>query len=167
MAKSSEPEKPAVTLPGTVEKIIPGNSIANEKAQISVEDAEHLYSCLLYTSMAGYHEVRDVQGLGVHQSVHGKKSELAKVSRVYVAGREDFLIKILSSSRCIVMVGQNCHAAGRRVVGEGLSSRRAANDLRVVRVWIPVCVVRVQMQAQYQKNRKKRRRDRCNNDARP
>jgi hypothetical protein len=43
MPKSSEPEKPAVTLPGTVEKIIPGSVVAPEKAQISVEDAEHLY----------------------------------------------------------------------------------------------------------------------------
>jgi hypothetical protein len=43
MPKSSDQEKPAVTLPGTVEKIIPENSIAPEKAQISVEGAEHLY----------------------------------------------------------------------------------------------------------------------------
>jgi uncharacterized cupredoxin-like copper-binding protein len=43
MAKSSEPEKTAVTLQGTVKKIIPGNSIGTEKAQISVQDAEHLY----------------------------------------------------------------------------------------------------------------------------
>jgi hypothetical protein len=39
----SEPEKPAVTLPGTVEKIIPANIVGPEKAQISVEGAEHLY----------------------------------------------------------------------------------------------------------------------------
>jgi hypothetical protein len=43
MPKLSEPEKPAVTLPGTVEKIIPGSVIAPEKAQITVEDADHLY----------------------------------------------------------------------------------------------------------------------------
>ncbi len=43
MPKASEPEKPAVTLPATVEKIIPGSVVAPEKAQISVEDAEHLY----------------------------------------------------------------------------------------------------------------------------
>ena len=36
-------EKPAVTLSGTVDKIIPANSFEDEKAQISVEDAEHLY----------------------------------------------------------------------------------------------------------------------------
>jgi hypothetical protein len=43
MPKLIEPEKPAVILAGTVEKIIPSNSFAPEKAQISVEDAEHLY----------------------------------------------------------------------------------------------------------------------------
>jgi hypothetical protein len=43
MPDDSEPQKPAVTLPGTVEKIIPANPIAPEKAQISVEGAEHLY----------------------------------------------------------------------------------------------------------------------------
>jgi uncharacterized cupredoxin-like copper-binding protein len=43
MSKLNEQEKPSVTLRGTVEKIIPGNSIGAEKAQISVQDAEHLY----------------------------------------------------------------------------------------------------------------------------
>ena len=43
MPNLSEPEKPAVTLPGTVEKIIPANVVAAEKAQISVPDAEDLY----------------------------------------------------------------------------------------------------------------------------
>ena len=43
MEKAIEPEKPAVTLEGTVEKIIPGNHVETEKAQITVEDAEHLY----------------------------------------------------------------------------------------------------------------------------
>jgi uncharacterized cupredoxin-like copper-binding protein len=43
MPKPNEPEKPAVTLPATVEKIIPGSVVAPEKAQISVENAEHLY----------------------------------------------------------------------------------------------------------------------------
>jgi hypothetical protein len=38
-----EPEKPAVTLPGTVEKIIPANRVEPEKAQISVQDADELY----------------------------------------------------------------------------------------------------------------------------
>jgi hypothetical protein len=39
----SEPERTAVTLPGTVEKIIPANIVGPEKAQISVEGAEDLY----------------------------------------------------------------------------------------------------------------------------
>jgi len=43
MPDASEQQKPAVTLPGTVEKIIPANPIAPEKAQISIEAAEHLY----------------------------------------------------------------------------------------------------------------------------
>ena len=43
MPDASEPQKPAVILPGTVEKIIPANTVAGEKAQISVEGAEHLY----------------------------------------------------------------------------------------------------------------------------
>ncbi len=43
MPDASEPQKPSVTLPGTVEKIIPANPIAPEKAQISIEGAEDLY----------------------------------------------------------------------------------------------------------------------------
>jgi hypothetical protein len=39
-----EPEKPSVTLPGTVEKIIPSVTRSEpEKAQIAVEGADHLY----------------------------------------------------------------------------------------------------------------------------
>jgi hypothetical protein len=41
-AASSE-EKPSVTLPGTVEKIIPAVGPIPEKAQIAVETAEDLY----------------------------------------------------------------------------------------------------------------------------
>lgn len=42
---STEREKPSVTLPGTVEKIIPGVPYSDEpeKAQIAVEGADHLY----------------------------------------------------------------------------------------------------------------------------
>jgi len=36
-------DKPAVTLPGTVEKIIPGGPSEPEKAQIAVETADDLY----------------------------------------------------------------------------------------------------------------------------
>jgi hypothetical protein len=41
---AQESEKPAITLPGTVEKIIPPLHPAEpEKAQIAVEGADHLY----------------------------------------------------------------------------------------------------------------------------
>ena len=43
MPDTNQSEKPKVTLPGTVEKIIPANPIAPEKAQIAVEGADHLY----------------------------------------------------------------------------------------------------------------------------
>jgi hypothetical protein len=43
MPETSKPEKPAVTLPGTVDKIIPENRVEPEKAQISVEGGDHLY----------------------------------------------------------------------------------------------------------------------------
>ena len=43
MPKSIEPERPSLTLQGTVEKIIPESSVAPEKAQILVETDEHLY----------------------------------------------------------------------------------------------------------------------------
>ena len=43
-AENSSTEKPSVTLPGTVEKIIPApHDEEPEKAQISVEGADHLY----------------------------------------------------------------------------------------------------------------------------
>ena len=44
-AQNSSTEKPSITLPGTVEKIIPAAPHAEqpEKAQISVEGADHLY----------------------------------------------------------------------------------------------------------------------------
>jgi hypothetical protein len=41
--KSAEKDKPSITLPGTVEKIIPAVGPIPEKAQISVETAEDLY----------------------------------------------------------------------------------------------------------------------------
>jgi hypothetical protein len=43
VSETNESEKPKVTLPGTVEKIIPANHISPEKAQIAVEGADHLY----------------------------------------------------------------------------------------------------------------------------
>src|SRR5579864_5384998 len=41
--KKSSDEKPAITLPGTVEKIVPPVYSEPEKAQIHVEGADHLY----------------------------------------------------------------------------------------------------------------------------
>jgi hypothetical protein len=70
MAKLIEPEKPAVILSGTVEKIIPGSSIANEKAQISVEDAEHLY--------------REIRVDNTLQDENGKKVSLKPGAQVQV-----------------------------------------------------------------------------------
>jgi hypothetical protein len=44
MAAKPKDEKPSVTLPGTVEKIIPPiTPVETEKAQITVEGAEDLY----------------------------------------------------------------------------------------------------------------------------
>ena len=41
--EEDSPEKPNVTLPGTVEKIIPGVGSEPEKAQIRIEGADDLY----------------------------------------------------------------------------------------------------------------------------
>jgi hypothetical protein len=42
--ESGSAEKPTVTLPGTVEKIIPAvGNLVPEQAQINIEGAEHLY----------------------------------------------------------------------------------------------------------------------------
>jgi hypothetical protein len=43
VSETNESEKPKVTLPGTVEKIIPASHVSPEKAQITVEGADHLY----------------------------------------------------------------------------------------------------------------------------
>jgi hypothetical protein len=43
MPNAAEQDKPTVTLPGIVEKIIPASIVGPEKAQISVEGAEELY----------------------------------------------------------------------------------------------------------------------------
>ena len=45
MSDESKPEKPSITLPGTVEKIIPAVPAVDEpeKAQISLEGADELY----------------------------------------------------------------------------------------------------------------------------
>jgi hypothetical protein len=44
MSEEISPEKPSVTLPGTVEKIIkPPHPSEPEKAQIAIDGADHLY----------------------------------------------------------------------------------------------------------------------------
>ena len=70
MLKLIELEKPAVILTGTVEKIIPANSFAPEKAQISVEDSEHLY--------------REIRVENTLQDENGKKVGLKPGARVEV-----------------------------------------------------------------------------------
>ena len=70
MAETSKPEKPAVTLPGTVEKIIPENPVEPEKAQISVEGAEHLY--------------REIRVENTLQDEKGKKVSLKEGAHVEV-----------------------------------------------------------------------------------
>jgi len=70
MQKLFEPEKPAVTLHGTVEKIIPGNSAEPEKAQVAVDDADHLY--------------REIRVDNMLQDGDGKKVALKLGSRVEV-----------------------------------------------------------------------------------
>lgn len=70
MQKLFEPEKPAVTLHGTVEKIIPGNSVVTERAQVSVDGGEHLY--------------REIRVDNVLQDGNGNKVALKLGSRVEV-----------------------------------------------------------------------------------
>jgi hypothetical protein len=66
-------EKPSVTLPGTVEKIIPPSAPSEpEKAQISVEGADDLYKEIRIenslTTESG-HEVRLTKGAEVEVTV--------------------------------------------------------------------------------------------------
>jgi hypothetical protein len=70
MLKLIEPDKPAVILTGTVERIVPANSLAPEKAQISVEDSEHLY--------------REIRVENTLQDEYGKKVRLKPGARVEV-----------------------------------------------------------------------------------
>jgi hypothetical protein len=64
-------EKPSVTLPGTVEKIIrPPHPSMPEKAQIAVEGADHLY--------------REIRIDNTLEDVHGKKLSLKQGTHVEV-----------------------------------------------------------------------------------
>ncbi len=67
----TSPEKAAVTLPGTVEKIIPPLAPTQpEKAQIAVEGAEHLY--------------REIRVENTLQDPDGKEVKLKKGATVEV-----------------------------------------------------------------------------------
>jgi|HubBroStandDraft_5_1064220.scaffolds.fasta_scaffold231487_2 uncharacterized cupredoxin-like copper-binding protein len=70
MLKLIKPEKPTVTLSGTVEKIISENGMMPERAQISVEDAEHLY--------------REIRLENTLQDENGKKVELKPGAHVEI-----------------------------------------------------------------------------------
>jgi hypothetical protein len=75
MPNLTEPGKPTVTLTGTVGTIIPANSVEGEKAQIAVEDAEHLYK-----------ELRVENGL---KDEHGKEMALKPGAHVDVTTEAD------------------------------------------------------------------------------
>jgi hypothetical protein len=70
--KNTADEKPSVTLPGTVEKIIPAVPEAEEpeKAQISLEGADHLY--------------REIRIENVLEKGNGEKVQLKKGAHVDV-----------------------------------------------------------------------------------
>lgn len=71
MSEKPKREKPSVTLPGTVEKIIPAiHTNDPEKAQISVEGADHLY--------------REIRVENALKDEHGKKVRLKEGTHVDV-----------------------------------------------------------------------------------
>ena len=69
------PDKPSVTLPGTVEKVIPAVGREPEKAQISVESADDLY--------------REVRIENTLQDAEGKQVSLKKGAEVEVTIEAD------------------------------------------------------------------------------
>jgi hypothetical protein len=75
MSKLPDQEKPAVTLPGTVEKIIPENRVEPEKAQIAVQGAEHLYREIRVenTLQADGKEVKLKPGAEVQVTIEAEK----------------------------------------------------------------------------------------------
>ncbi len=72
MSDESKPEKPSVTLAGTVEKIIPAIPAVEEpeKAQISVEGADQLY--------------REIRVENALEDEEGKKVQLKEGAKVDV-----------------------------------------------------------------------------------
>ena len=73
--EKASPDKPSVTLPGTVEKVIPAMGIEPEKAQITVEGAEDLY--------------REVRIENTLQDEDGKQVSLKKGAEVEVTIEAD------------------------------------------------------------------------------
>ena len=75
-SQNASTEKPSVTLPGTVEKIIPSpHDEEPEKAQISVEGADHLY--------------REIRIENTLEDGNGKKVKLEKGAHVEVTIEAD------------------------------------------------------------------------------
>lgn len=75
-SQNTSTEKSSVTLPGTVEKIIPSpHDEEPEKAQISVEGADHLY--------------REIRIENVLENADGKKVKLEKGAHVDVTIEAD------------------------------------------------------------------------------
>jgi hypothetical protein len=74
--ESDSVEKPTVTLPGTVEKIIPAvGNLVPEQAQINIEGAEHLY--------------REVRIENTLQDADGNEVSLKKDAEVEVTIKAD------------------------------------------------------------------------------
>jgi hypothetical protein len=73
--EKSSPDKPSVTLPGVVEKIIPAMGEEPEKAQIAIEGADELY--------------REVRIENTVQDADGKQVSLKKGAEVDVTIEAD------------------------------------------------------------------------------
>jgi len=77
--KKPSDEKPAITLPGTVEKIVPPvHPSQPEKAQIQVEGADHLYREIRVDNTlkdASGHEVKLKQGAHVDVTIEADPKE--------------------------------------------------------------------------------------------
>lgn len=78
-------EKPSVTLPGTVEKIIPSPDPREpEKAQINIEEADHLYKEVRIENTLTDEEGNQVklkEGAQVEVTVEANPSDVAPARR--------------------------------------------------------------------------------------
>jgi len=77
---STNKEKPSVTLPGTVEKVIPAVPYSDEpeKAQIAVEGADHLYREIRVENTLKDEKGKDVrlkEGAHVHVTIEADPKE--------------------------------------------------------------------------------------------